>query len=151
LLTAGHDDQVLVWDVVSGRQLLAPLRTPGGIIRMARWSPDGRFIITRSDDRTARVWDAATGEAVTPALKHAGDVAFARMTGTDRLITASYPDLLRAWDLEESTLPPDVLAAYAKWLSGRRLTSAGTLLALRPEEWADLNQSLRASAPELLQ
>lgn len=149
LLTAGHNDEVLVWDVQTGAQLLGPLRTPGGIIRVARWSPDGRFIITRNDDKKVRVWDAATGEAVTPPLKHSGEVAFAFMTRSNRLITASQPDLLRAWDLKETTLPPDVLADYAKLLSGRRLSTAGTMLALQPEELAELSRSLRTRAPQL--
>lgn len=151
LLTAGLDDQVLVWDVETGRQLIGPLRTQGGIVRVARWSPDGRFIVTRNDDKQVRVWDAMTGEAVTPPLKHVGDVAFAFMTRNHRIITASYPDLLRAWDLKESPLASDVLADYAKLLSGRRLSTTGALLTLKPEELAELNRSLLTRSPHLFE
>lgn len=87
---------------------------PGGIIRRARWSSDGRFIVTRSDDKKVRVWDAATGEAVTPPLKQAGYVTFAFMTRSNRVIAAILPDLLCAWDLKETPLAPDILADYAK-------------------------------------
>ncbi len=151
LLTAGQNEEVLVWDVRTGAQLLGPLRTPGGIIRIARWSPDGRFIVTRSDDKKVRVWDAATDEAVTPLLRHSGDVAFAFLSRSNRLITATHPDLLRAWDLKESPLSPGVLADCAKLLSGRRLSVAGTMLVLKPEELAELNRSLRQRAPQLFE
>lgn len=151
LLTAGHNEEVLVWDVQTSAQLLGPLRTPGGVIRVARWSPDGRFIITRNDDKQVRVWDAATGEAVTPLLKHSGDIRFAFMTRSHRLITASHPDLLRAWDLKETSLPPDALADYAKLLSGRRLNVQGVQFPLRPEELAELDRSLRSRAPQLFE
>jgi WD40 repeat protein len=151
LLTLGHDDQVLVWDVEKGEQVLGPLRTPGANIRTAKWSSDDRFIITSSDNKTARVWDATMGEAVTPLLKHSGDVAFELLTLSNRLITASYPDLLRAWDLHETTLRPDVFADYAKLLSSRRLGVGNAMLTLKTEELAELNRSLRTRAPGLFQ
>ncbi len=151
LLTAGNNDEVLVWDVETGAQLLGPLQTPGAFNRFARWSPDGRYIITRNDDKKVRVWDATTGEAVTPLLKHSGDVAFAFMTRSNRLITGTFPDLLRAWDLKETPLPSDVLADYAKLLSGRHLNAADMMLALQSEELAELNRSLRARAPQLFE
>jgi WD40 repeat protein len=151
LLTAGHNDEVLVWDVETGAQLLGPLRTPGGIAHIAHWSPDGRFIVTRGDDKRVRVWDASTGEAVTPFLKHSGDVVFAIMTPDRRLITASEPDQLRAWDLKETSLAPDALADYAMLLSGRRLSPNRAMLILKPEELAELNRSLRTRAPQLFE
>ena len=151
LLTAGHNDEILVWDAVTGGQLFGPLRLPGGSVRVAAWSPDGRFIVARNDDRKVRVWDAATGEAVTAAIPHTGEVAFARMNAARRLLTASYPDQLRAWDLSETSLPPDVLADYAKLVSGRRVDAAGVMLTLRPDELAAVQRSLRARAPQLFE
>jgi WD40 repeat protein len=151
LLTAGWNSQALVWDAVTGAQLLGPLRMPEGDVEVARWSPDGRFIITRSDKHQVRVWDATTGEAVTPLLQHSGEVGFMFMTHSDRLITASQPDLLRAWDLKETALPPDVLADYAKLVSGRWLNAAGVLLPLEPDQLAGINRSLRTPRSQLLE
>ena len=116
----------------------------------ARWSPDGRFIVTRNDGRKVRIWEAATGEAVTPLLDHSGDVGFAFMTRDSRLITASEPNLIRAWELSPTTLPPEVLADYAKLASGRRLNAAGVMLSLTPLELGELARSLRQRAPELM-
>ena len=140
-----------MWDAVTGTQLLAPLSLPKGDVRVAHWSPDGRFIIGRSDKRQARVWDADTGEAVTPLLKHSGDIRFAFMTRSHRLITASDPDLLRAWDLKPTLLTAEVIADYARLLSGRRLNASGVLLPVKASELAELSRSLRARAPQLFE
>ena len=35
-----------------------------GRVRSAAYSPDGTQIVTASDDQTARIWDAATGQEV---------------------------------------------------------------------------------------
>ncbi len=151
LLTAGLSFDVKLWDAASGRMQLAPMRTSERSARLARWSADGRFVATRSDDGIARVWDAATAEPVTPLLRHAGDVRWVCITAEGRLITASDPNLLSAWDLKPTTLPVDVIADYAKLLSGRRLSPSGAFLPLRAQELAELARSLRRKAPELFE
>ena len=51
---------VCVWDAGSGA---LRLRCAGhsDVARDVAWSPDGRFLASGSQDRTTRVWDAATG------------------------------------------------------------------------------------------
>jgi WD40 repeat protein len=147
LLTAGYDDAVLVWDPATGTQVVPPLRSPAGPARLARWSPDGRLVVTRHE-REARVWDAVTGEAVTPRLQHPQEVVTALMTAGRRLITASRPNLLRAWDLQPSRLPAEVLSDYARYLSGRRV-DRGMVLPLTAGEMEALDRALRTRAPEL--
>src|SRR5207247_169006 len=58
---------------------------------------DGRRVATASDDHTARVWEATTGQPVTPPLKH-GRVVSAVAFSPDgrRVVTAS--DTARVWD-----------------------------------------------------
>ena len=40
-----------------------------GWVHHAAFSPDGRRVVTASQDRMARVWDAASGQPVTPPMK----------------------------------------------------------------------------------
>ena len=146
LVTAGLGG-VKVWDAATGEMFGAPLS--GSM--SARWSADGRFIATRGEDRLARVFDASTTEPVTPFLPHSGYIRFTCITPGNRLITGSDPNLLRAWDLKPTPLAADVIADYAKLLSGRKLNAGGVMLPLKPDELAELSRSLHARAPQLFE
>ena len=65
----------------------------------AAFSPDGKRIATASWDRTARVWDAATGKEITTFRGHA-DVVRAAAFSPDgaHVITASRDKTVRIWD-----------------------------------------------------
>ncbi len=151
LITAGEAAEVKLWDAATGEMLLSPMTSGKGTARSARWSADGRFIATRSDDNRARVFDASTTEPVTPFLPHSGYIRWVCITPGNRLITASDPNLLRAWDLKPTPLATEVIADYAKLLSGRRLNASGVLLPLKASELSELNHSLRARAPQLFE
>ena len=151
LLTAGLTPEVKVWDAATGEELLAPLHLGAKPLETGLWSLDGRLIVARSDDNLVRVWDAATGEPVTPLLKHNSYVRLAHLVANNRLITLSLPNLMRAWDLTETRLPADVIADYAKLVSGRRFNATGVTVPATPSELADLCRSLRARAPQLFE
>ncbi len=56
-------------DAATYETMLPPLRH-GGNVRGIAFSHDGRLVATTSDNGTARLWDAATGEPVVPELRH---------------------------------------------------------------------------------
>jgi WD40 repeat protein len=149
LVTAGTSPDARIWDAATGEQLLSPLTLSSEPMRAARWSSDGRFIVARSDDQLVRVWDAATAEPVTPKLRQESYVRFAGLLPNGRLLIATDPNTLQACDFAETRLAPDVLADYARLISGRRLSANGTLLPLKPDELAALRRSLAERALEL--
>jgi WD40 repeat protein len=113
ILTAGGDAAVRVWDATTGR-LLHDLRR-GGTGGTAAFSPDGRHIVTTGGlTQVARVWDVATGRAVTPALPHRGRVHGASFSPDGRwVVTAAETgpasdSEIRLWDAEtgEPVSPP---------------------------------------------
>src|SRR5439155_4646371 len=60
-------------------------------VTQAAFSPDGRLLITASTDRTARVWDAASGAAVVSPFEHGEPVQAAGFSGDGlQLFTLSY-------------------------------------------------------------
>ncbi len=63
VLTAGGLPAVRVWEVDTGRELLA-LEGHEAAVLTVDYSPDGQHVVTGSLDRTARVWDAVTGKEV---------------------------------------------------------------------------------------
>src|SRR5437763_1320170 len=102
-------------------------------VEHAAFSPDGRRVVTASRDHTARVWDAATGEAVTGPLRH-GHIVWKASFSPDgrRVVTASHDGTARVWDARSGqptspALPhrePVVDASFSP--DGRRAATAGT-------------------------
>jgi WD40 repeat protein/serine/threonine protein kinase len=64
------------------------------------FSPDGHRIVTASKDHTARVWDASTGEPVTPPLRHDHIVWKAAFSPDGRrVVTVSEDRTARVWEV----------------------------------------------------
>ncbi|PYJ06715.1 MAG: hypothetical protein DME25_05905, partial [Verrucomicrobia bacterium] len=57
--------------------------------------------VTASDDSTARVWDAQSGQALTQPLKHNGAMSSAQFSPDGkRIVTASRDSTARVWDAQ---------------------------------------------------
>ena len=68
-------------------------------VNSAVWSPDGSRILTASDDKTARVWDPASGRELAVLKGHAGTVYSATWSPNgSRILTASRDLTARVWD-----------------------------------------------------
>jgi len=87
-----------LWDI-SSNPIGHPLKHQGPVSAMA-FSLDGRMILTGSGDRTARVWDAATGLPIGPPLEHRG-VVIAVAFSPDRktILTGGTDKTARMWDI----------------------------------------------------
>jgi WD40 repeat protein/DNA-binding SARP family transcriptional activator len=67
------------------------------------WSPDGAWIATSSDDLTARIWDATTGEPRFVLAGHAGFVFSVDWSpDSSRLVTGSADGTARVWGITDS-------------------------------------------------
>jgi len=64
-----------------------------------QFSPDAKRILTASFDGTARIWDAGSGQTVTPPMKHSDRIYCAAFSPDgSRVVTASADHTARIWD-----------------------------------------------------
>jgi len=72
-----------------------------GSVYFASFSSDDTRVVTAGADRTARVWNVASGEAVTPALPHAGPVRWAAFAPDGRhVVTRTSPGKVQVWSAQ---------------------------------------------------
>ncbi|MCA9299307.1 MAG: PD40 domain-containing protein, partial [Phycisphaerales bacterium] len=70
-----------------------------GLVSSARFSPDGSRIVSTSEDRTARLWDAASGDPLIELRGHDDFVSSACFSPDGRrLLTSSWDATIRVMD-----------------------------------------------------
>ena len=71
----------------------------------AAFSPDGQRIVTASEDKTARVWNAATGQLLATLRRPHGRVVHAAFSPDgQRVVTASEDKTARVWNAANGQL-----------------------------------------------
>jgi WD40 repeat protein len=112
IVTASRDQTPRIWDAANGKQfavlrgheIVAVLRgreDHESTAASAAFSPDGRLVVSVSDDRTARIWDAENGNQI--AVLRSDEVTSAAFSRDSRhIVTASAEGAARVWDVKTS-------------------------------------------------
>ncbi|MDX2163429.1 MAG: NB-ARC domain-containing protein [bacterium] len=78
--------------------LVRTITVPEGAVNSVAFSPDGKWIVSASDN-TVRVWDAATGAAVRTLTGHEDDVNSAAFSPDEKwIVSASGDNTVRVWN-----------------------------------------------------
>ncbi|MDZ3836299.1 MAG: hypothetical protein U0S49_02870 [Rhodospirillales bacterium] len=108
LLAGGNRADVLRiqgWNEGAEPRRLRQLHDHGGLVLSAVYSPDGKRIVTASQDGTARLWSAGTGKPTAEPLQHRDAVFSAAFDREgNRVVTASFDGTVRIWTAEEGAL-----------------------------------------------
>ena len=119
-----------VCDVASGNALFE-LEGHTEQVRDIGYSPDGQWLVTASEDHTARIWHAATGKSMA-VLPHDAKVIRAMFSPGGRWIVTRTADdrVIRVWDaasrkqVSEIDVGPKELASFALSPDGNFLVTA---------------------------
>jgi WD40 repeat protein/serine/threonine protein kinase len=125
IVTGSYDRTAKVWDAATGQELLALKGLASWVPQLdfyrgyrarqvleqlavkghtswvwgVAFSPDGKRIVTASEDRTVRVWDARTGQEIHTLRGHTGIVwSVAYSPGGTRIVSSSDDRTARVWD-----------------------------------------------------
>ncbi|HET9987243.1 MAG TPA: WD40 repeat domain-containing protein [Kofleriaceae bacterium] len=108
IVSASDDGTACVW-VIAAPDLRVLLRGHLRPLIDARWiDEDDRWIVTGSEDGSARIWDAASGKLVVSPLRHDGNAAITRVSvshDAHLLLTTASDGSARVWELPGH--PPD--------------------------------------------
>jgi WD40 repeat protein len=128
LVTSGEEGKVRIWRTATGEMLGEMKHTSH--VNLARFSPDGKWILSGSDDKTARLWQWRTGEQ--QVLKHDGAVEDGAFSPDGRwAATAANDATAQVWDVAtgqpigERLTHQGPVQALAFSPNGHRLVTAG--------------------------
>jgi WD40 repeat protein len=102
-ITAGDSDSVpAILDVgnLSGSGARVALHGHAGRVNSIGWSPDGKEVVTASDDGTARIWDSGTGALRLTVAGQAGAKSVQAQFSPDgtAVMTVQDDGAVRVWD-----------------------------------------------------
>jgi WD40 repeat protein len=111
-------------------------------VNSAAFSPDGSRIVTASWDKTARIWDPASGKEITVLRGHESRLYSAAFSPDgSRIVTGSADKTARIWDARLFVLSPnDLLVEACRRLAGlTKLTREEMRLASYPESTPEID------------
>ncbi|KYC40721.1 hypothetical protein WA1_24075 [Scytonema hofmannii PCC 7110] len=139
VISASYDKTLKVWNLETGkgvfsliknliarRQLLTlTLTGHSSWVNALALTPDGKRVISASDDKTLKVWNLETGSLESTLTGHSDWVnALALTPDGKRVISASYDKTLKVWNLETGSLE-STLTGHSSRVNALVLTPDG--------------------------
>src|SRR5437879_1534215 len=90
------------WKPFPQGMLFVTYRGHSSAVRSARWSPDGKYIVSASDDETVQVWNADDGRQILTYGGHSSLVYLAAWSPDGkRIASASGDGTVQVWNADD--------------------------------------------------
>lgn len=143
-VTVSGDTNATVWDVKRGVEVC--ILPHSSIVNAARFSSDGRFVITASDDLTAKLWTPSA--ALLQTLSHGAPVKVAEFSPDGEwILTGGTDGTVKLWPLQSSTLKPSLVVKHSGFVAAARFAPDGLRAATASHDYTARLLDLRTGAP----
>jgi WD40 repeat protein len=131
---------VILWKKATGKPVSSS--SHNDVVNACAFSPDGRYLVTSSDDWTARLWSVPDLSPKTVLAGHGDDVTMSVFHPIDELIaTASRDYFVRVYDFEARRVAKFDVGGDVVWLdwteNGRELLAMSTTGTMTRWPWSN--------------
>ena len=105
LVSASDDHTLFLWAPARDKRPICRLTGHQQLVNHVDFSPNGRWLLSASFDKSVRVWDGLTGKFVATLRGHVGPVYRVSWSADSRMfVSASKDSTLKVWDLRTKKL-----------------------------------------------
>ena len=149
VVTAGMDGCARVI-TVPAMQIVSLLKGHKGPIFSAVFDETGQYVLTGSKDKSACLWDTATGEVIAAFIGHTGAVRKVQFLTDRYVLTCSDDKTARIWELpDEVSLAPESEPAYLLDENGNPVDEEGNPVDISAQAGAGWGTSTTSIEDEL--
>lgn len=109
LVTGSDDFTLCLWEPATGKKEIARMTGHQQLVNQVTFSPDGRWILSASFDKSVKLWNGVTGEFVATLRAHVGPVYQVAWSADSRLaVSGSKDSTLKVWDMRSKKVLMDL-------------------------------------------